>query len=95
MQRIQNRSNNNNTHNTMGEVEKEWEEKKQLRRVEALKVLREFQREEIKAQFVKDAKQVIFNAEMKLRRTDLTEEEINECDHLIENAQNIINKHNK
>ena len=77
----------------MGEVEKQWKEKKRLRSIEAMKVLREFQTKEHKAQFVSDAKQVIFNQEQKLKRVDLTEAEIQECNHLISNSNLIINKH--
>ena len=76
-----------------GEVEKQWNEKKRLRRIEALKVLRQFQTKEHKARFVSDAKQVKFIAEQKLLRVDLTEEEIQECNHLIKNSNLIISKH--
>ena len=79
----------------MGEVEKQWNETKALRRHEAMIALREFQREEIKAKFVADAKQVIWLAEQKLRRIDLTEAEVEECQQLIKNSQVIVNKHNK
>ena len=76
-----------------GEVEKQWNEKKRLRSIEALKVLRQFQTKEHKARFVNDAKQVIFIAEQKLLRVDLTEAEIQECNHLISNSKLIISKH--
>ena len=77
----------------MGLSDKMWEITKAERRKEYLKVLREFQRKEIKAKFIADAKQVIFMQETKLRRVDLTEQEVSECNNLIKNAQNIINKH--
>ena len=79
----------------MGMTDKQWEVTKAERRVEYLKVLREFQTKEHKARFVSDAKKVIFQAEQKLKRIDLTEAEVLECQQLIENAQLIINKHNK
>ena len=77
----------------MGLTDKQWEVTKAERRKEYLKVLREFQTKEHKAKFVTDAKQVIFIQEQKLRRIDLTEAEVKECQDIIKNSQVIINKH--
>lgn len=77
----------------MGDRERMWEHTKAERRKEYLKVLREFQTKEHKARFVGDAKQVIFIQEQKLKRIDLTEAEVLECQRLIENSNNIILKH--
>ena len=76
-----------------GEVEKQWNEKKRLRRIQALKALNQFKTKEHKAQFSADAEQVKFIAEQKLLRVDLTEAEIQECNHLISNSNLIINKY--
>ena len=77
----------------MGDRERMWEYTKAERRKEYLRVLRAFQTKEHKARFVADAKQVIFMQEQKLKRIDLTEAEVKECNRLIENSQLIINKH--
>ena len=77
----------------MGDRERMWEHTKAERRKEYLKVLREFQSKQIKEKFIADAKQVIFNQEQKLKQIDLTEAEVQECNNLIENANNIILKH--
>tara|TARA_R110000796_G_scaffold74115_3_gene166397 strand:+ start:1596 stop:1832 length:237 start_codon:yes stop_codon:yes gene_type:complete len=77
----------------MGEVEKQWNEKKAERRKEYLEALRAFQTKEHKARFVSDAKKVKSIAEHKLERVDLTKEEIQECNNIIENSNLIINKH--
>ena len=77
----------------MGMRDKQWAATKAERRVEYLKVLREFQTAEHKARFVSDAEQVKLIAETKLQRVDLTEEEIQECNNLISNSNLIINKH--
>ena len=77
----------------MGLSDKQWEVTKAERRKEYLKVLREFQTKEHKARFVSDAKKVIFNQEQKLKRIDLTQAEVKECQDIIKNSQVIINKH--
>ena len=77
----------------MGMTDKQWEVTKAERRVEYLKALREFQTKEHKARFIADAKQVIFIQEQKLKRIDLTEAEVLECQRLIENSNSIILKH--
>ena len=77
----------------MGLTDKQWEVTKAERRVEYLKVLREFQRAEHKAKFVGDAKKVKLIAEHKLKRIDLTEAEVKECNDIIANSNNIILKH--
>lgn len=76
-----------------GQAEKAHNEKKRLRRIQALEALNQFKTKEHKAQFVSDAKQVKLLAETKLKRVDLTEAEIQECNNLISNSNNIINKH--
>ena len=77
----------------MGDRDRMWERTKAERRKEYLEALRAFQTKEHKAKFVTDAKQVIFMQEQKLKRIDLTEAEVKECQRLIANSNNIILKH--
>ena len=77
----------------MGDRDRMWERTKAERRKEYLEALRAFQTKEHKAKFVTDAKQVIFMHEQKLKRIDLTEAEVLECQRLIKNSNNIILKH--
>ena len=77
----------------MGDRDRMWERTKAERRKEYLEALRAFQTKEHKAKFVTDAKQVIFMQEQKLKRIDLTEAEVLECQRLIKNSNNIILKH--
>ena len=75
-----------------GDRDRQWAITKAERRKEYLEALRAFQTKEHKKRFVNDAKQVLFIQEQKLKRIDLTEAEVLECQRLIENAQLIINK---
>ena len=76
-----------------GDRDRQWAITKAERRKEYLEALRAFQTKEHKERFVNDAKQVLFIQKQKLKRIDLTEAEVLECQRLIANSNNIILKH--
>tara|TARA_R110000803_G_scaffold56889_2_gene114354 strand:+ start:406 stop:645 length:240 start_codon:yes stop_codon:yes gene_type:complete len=75
-----------------GEVEKLWNEKKRLRRVEALNTLREEQRQAHKQARIDDAFTRVLNATNKLKDVTLTPEEVQEQIDIITSNQSLINK---
>ena len=76
----------------MSEAEKTYNEKKELKRIEYLNVLREEQRQAHKQSRIDDAFQRVLNATNKLKDITLTPEEVQEQTDIIASNQSLINK---
>jgi hypothetical protein len=76
----------------MGEAERTHNEKKELKRIEYLKVLREEQRQVHKQARIDDAFQRVLNATNKLKDITLTPIEVQEQTDIIASNQGLINK---